>query len=354
MSFFPNPSNTGSSTAFGTPQNTNTFSSFQTPQNKPGPFSLSGFGSSTTNNTGGFGTPQNAATGTTGTGTGGFGGFGGFGANTQPNQGTQQTMGGGFLGQSTPQTGGFPGQSSSQQQQTGGFGGFGQSGTQGTTTGGFGGFGQNPNQGTTTGGFGLGQSTGGGFLGGNTGATGGFGGGGGGLFVGQQQQQQQQPAQSAFGGSFLGQYQPQQPQQQSTFGGFGTGSTFGGGGFGQRLGTSIQPQQFQQPYISYHGPIAHARQSQITPITRWSDLPAQDQKFLEDLEKYITEQKSICEDLNTRTPQMEEYVQSIPADVAEVQKRFDTISHILNVDLTVLTTDLKVKVHSPEIRLTKV
>lgn len=86
------------------------------------------------------------------------------------------------------------------------------------------------------------------------------------------------------------------------------------------------------------------RQSQITPITRWSDLPQQDQKFLEDLEKYITEQKSISEDLATRTPQLEEYVQSIPSDVAEVQKRFDTISHILSVDSTILNSDLKLKV----------
>ena len=86
------------------------------------------------------------------------------------------------------------------------------------------------------------------------------------------------------------------------------------------------------------------QQSQITPITRWSDLPASDQKFLEDLEKYITEQKAICEDLKTRSPQLEEYVSSIPSDVAEVQKRFDTISHILAVDTTILTNDLKQKV----------
>jgi hypothetical protein len=84
--------------------------------------------------------------------------------------------------------------------------------------------------------------------------------------------------------------------------------------------------------------------SQITPITRWSDLPENDQKFLEDLEKYIIEQKAICEDLKTRSPQIDEYVLSIPADVNEVQKRFDTISHILFVDTTILANDLKVKV----------
>jgi hypothetical protein len=87
------------------------------------------------------------------------------------------------------------------------------------------------------------------------------------------------------------------------------------------------------------------QQSQITPITRWSDLPANDQKFLEDLEKYITEQKAICEDLKTRSPQLDEYVLSIPADVNEVQKRFDTISHILFVDMTLVASDLKVQVY---------
>src|SRR2546430_8291906 len=56
---------------------------------------------------------------------------------------------------------------------------------------------------------------------------------------------------------------------------------------------------------------------QITPITRLSDLPPDAQKLFEDLEKYITEQKSICEDLKTRSPQIDEYVLSIPADVAE-------------------------------------
>ena len=89
------------------------------------------------------------------------------------------------------------------------------------------------------------------------------------------------------------------------------------------------------------------QQSQITQITRWSDLPQPDQKGLEELEKYISEQKTICEDLNTRTPQLEEYVSSIPTDVAEVQKRFDTIFHILTVDTTILTNDLKVKVRFP-------
>jgi len=74
-------------------------------------------------------------------------------------------------------------------------------------------------------------------------------------------------------------------------------------------------------------------------------LPANDQKFLEDLEKYIIDQKQIAEDLKTRSPQLEEYVSSIPSDVAEVQKRFDSISHILSVDTTILQNDLKVKVH---------
>lgn len=90
--------------------------------------------------------------------------------------------------------------------------------------------------------------------------------------------------------------------------------------------------------------IHRQQQPQITPITRWSDLPAPDQKFLEDLDKYITEQKAICEDLKTRSPQLEEYVSSIPTDVTEVQKRFDTISHILAVDTTILSGDLKQKV----------
>ena len=91
--------------------------------------------------------------------------------------------------------------------------------------------------------------------------------------------------------------------------------------------------------------LSNLRQApQITPITRLSDLPTDAQKLFEDLEKYITEQKSICEDLKTRSPQIDEYVLSIPADVAEVQKRFDTIFHILSVDTATLNNDLKVKV----------
>jgi hypothetical protein len=86
------------------------------------------------------------------------------------------------------------------------------------------------------------------------------------------------------------------------------------------------------------------QQPPISAITRWSDLPAEDQKFLEDIEKYIADQKKIAEDLATRTPQFEEYVASIPTDVAEVQKRFDAISHILSVDSSVLINDLKTKV----------
>lgn len=86
------------------------------------------------------------------------------------------------------------------------------------------------------------------------------------------------------------------------------------------------------------------QQLTITAITRWSDLPASDQKSLEELEQYITQQKAICEDLKTRSPQLEEYVSSIPTDVTEVQKRFDTIDHILAFDTTILTSDLKQKV----------
>jgi hypothetical protein len=44
---------------------------------------------------------------------------------------------------------------------------------------------------------------------------------------------------------------------------------------------------------------------------------------------------------------MNEYVLSIPADVTEVQTRFDTISHILTIDHTILTHDLKPKVFIP-------
>lgn len=80
-------------------------------------------------------------------------------------------------------------------------------------------------------------------------------------------------------------------------------------------------------------------------MTRWYELPQSDQNVLEELEKYIDEQKAICEDLKTRTPQLENYVSSIPIDVAEVQKRFDATSHILAVDTTTLLNDLRVKVY---------
>jgi hypothetical protein len=334
MSFFQNKP-AGTTSAFGTPQNVNTntnaFSSFSTPAaQKPGPFSVSGLGlSAQPQQTGAnaFGSPaqpQNTSTG----------GFGGFGSSNQGSGGFGQSNVQGGFGQNTGQ-GGFG-------QTTGGFGqstgGFGQN------TGGFGqgtGFGQNTGLGS---GFGQNTNTqGSGAFGAFTQKPSGFGFG----------QQPQQTNQSGFGGGFN---QPQQTQQQSGFGGstFGgglnTGSGFGGGSSmgGSTFSNWSQPQPQQQPqYIpNFLGILMYRiQQSQITPITRWSDLPQSDQKFLEDLEKYITEQKALGEDLNTRSPQLEEYVSSIPTDVAEVQKRFDTMSHILSLDSTVLFNDLKVKVH---------
>jgi len=91
-------------------------------------------------------------------------------------------------------------------------------------------------------------------------------------------------------------------------------------------------------------------QPSITSITRWSDLPQNDQQALEALEKYIQSQNDLCEDLKTRSPQLEEYVASIPTDVAEIQKRFDAISHILAMDATTLNDDLRPKVPPKSIR----
>lgn len=284
MSFFQSQG-TGTAPAFGTPQNTNqqnTFGSFSTQQTaKPGPF---GLGS-------GFGQSQQAT-------------------NTFANPVPQNTSPGlGGFGASTNQSSGF-GQSA--QQQSGGLSGFGQASQAG--------FGQSANQGT--------------------GAFGGFGQSAGAFGTGLQTQPNQQQQQGGFGG--FGGLGSQGQQQQSSFG----GSAFGGGSTltGNTLGASWQQQAPPQPYIL--SPIVtDLRQApQITPITRLSDLPPNDQKLFEDLEKYITDQKSICEDLKTRSPQIDEYVLSIPADVAEVQKRFDTIFHILSVDTTTLNNDLKVKV----------
>ena len=212
MSFLQNRPGDAPS-AFSTPQNTST-SAFATPEAKLGPFAVSGFGATPATGTSAFGQPPQQQT----TGFGGFGGTPSTGAFGQQQQPQRQ---GGFLGQSTNQSGSVFGQTSGFGAASG-IGGFGSGlGQSSTGTGGFGGgFGQNT---TGTGGFGgFGQQS-----------T--FGGGAGG---GSFQQQQQQGG--LLGGGFG---LPWQPQQGSAFA--QPQRSFGGGW--------LQPpqQQLQQVQLQY-------------------------------------------------------------------------------------------------------
>ncbi|WBW70696.1 nucleoporin Nup45 [Schizosaccharomyces osmophilus] len=208
--------------------------------------------------------------------------------------------------QGTAPSGGLFGQS--QQPSTGGLGGSGLFGNKPPATGSTGLFGSSQPQSSGTGLFGQAQpsSTT------NQPSTGLFG--------------QTQPS-TTPGAGLLGQTQP--PAQPS------------GGLFGQKPAqqSGLFGQSLQKPTTSLFGstnnqqPNAQSLSTpSIHPTTRYSSLDANVQKYLDDMDKEIFTQIQLAEELQTKSSDVTELVNSVPLDVAEVERRLSSVSTALLID----------------------
>ncbi|GAO52703.1 hypothetical protein SAICODRAFT_68493 [Saitoella complicata NRRL Y-17804] len=162
--------------------------------------------------------------------------------------------------------------------------------------------------------------------------------------------QTQQPAAGAFGGGQFGQTQAQQPAfgglsaglfgqsqtQQSATGGLGGGlfgqtqtpvvgtQSMGFGGFGGQQQQQQMPQMQQQ------------NASNITLNTRYSDLPPDAQKLLDEMDKFIATQTMLADDLSARLPTQNTSISTILNDVQEVNRKLRTTQSFLSTDQTSL------------------
>ncbi|BFZ60103.1 Nucleoporin nup49/NSP49 (Nuclear pore protein nup49/NSP49) [Saitoella coloradoensis] len=175
------------------------------------------------------------------------------------------------------------------------------------------------------------------------------GGLGGGMFG---QTQAQQPSFGGFGAGFLGQSQAQQPASNGLGGGLfgqaqnqqsGTGG-LGGGMFGQTqtpttgtqsmgfggFGGQQQQQQQQMPQMQQQNA------SNITLNTRYSDLPPDAQKLLDEMDKFIATQTMLADDLSARLPTQNTSISTILNDVQEVNRKLRTTQSFLSTDQTSL------------------
>ncbi|PWZ03425.1 hypothetical protein BCV70DRAFT_154914 [Testicularia cyperi] len=258
------------------------FSFSQQPTTKPFSGTPGGFSFGNTANTATTSQPG-ASTSTAAPATGGGFSFGAKPAGT--------TTGGGGLFGSTPAT-----QPQQQQQQQPGLGGglFGAShNTAGTSTGGFGG------------GFGAAKPAGGLFGAPASTSTGG-------LFgqpqqqsqQQQQQQQQQQPQQSSFGGFGSFQQQPQQQQHQQ-----------------QQQQQHQQQQQFQSPFFRFG----------YYQKERFNDLPEDAKKLLEELDRHVSAQIQVRDELRTKDFGGE--IRKCAAEWQELDSALKSLSATLESDL---------------------
>ncbi|EPX74549.1 nucleoporin Nup45 [Schizosaccharomyces octosporus yFS286] len=187
----------------------------------------------------------------------------------------------------------------------------------------------------------------GGLLGQSQPSTSGFGGGGGGLF-----------GSKPSGTGLFGQAQPSSATNQPSTGLFGQtqpSTTPGTGLLGQSQSTT-QPsgglfgqkpaqegglfgQSLQKPNTSLFGstnnqqPNAQALSTpSIHPTTRYSSLDPNVQKFLDDMDKEIFTQIQLAEELQTKSSDVTELVNSVPLDIAEVERRLSSVSTALLTD----------------------
>ncbi|KAK9480658.1 hypothetical protein V1514DRAFT_325068 [Lipomyces japonicus] len=122
---------------------------------------------------------------------------------------------------------------------------------------------------------------------------------------------------------------------------FGTGApTTGGLGtslFGASTNQQQQQQQRQQQQQQQLQLQSQQQQVQLTSLTRHSDLPEPAQKELDEVDKYITQQIEISEDLSARKETRQELLQSVPRDVEVILRKLTTTNHALANDVASMT-----------------
>ncbi|EPY54084.1 nucleoporin Nup45 [Schizosaccharomyces cryophilus OY26] len=114
-----------------------------------------------------------------------------------------------------------------------------------------------------------------------------------------------------------------------------------GGLFGQKPAqqTGLFGQSLSKPTTSLFGSTASQQPNtqplstpSIHPTTRYSSLDANVQKFLDDTDKEIFTQIQLAEELQTKSSDIAELVDSVPLDITEVERRLSSVSTALLID----------------------
>ena len=108
---------------------------------------------------------------------------------------------------------------------------------------------------------------------------------------------------------------------------FGSKPTFGSGG-GGLFGS-------QQPMVSA---LESVSQLPVTPMTRISDLPPQLKQEIEQLDQYTQKQVQICQHLRADATEHMELLESVPRDIAFLQKTQSQTNQLLAQDLKRIST----------------
>lgn len=124
--------------------------------------------------------------------------------------------------------------------------------------------------------------------------------------------------------------------------GFGAGAGSSGLGFGQTTGAQSGGLFQNQNQNQQATGAVLGQTSQITPLTRPSDLAEPFQKEIEALDEYINNQSRICEEITQNHDDQEELIQSIPRDAELLNRKYCTARESLKHDDRVLT-EMKTK-----------
>ena len=116
----------------------------------------------------------------------------------------------------------------------------------------------------------------------------------------------------------------------------GTGLTTGssGGLFGSG-GSGLFGSQQQQPMASA---LESVSQLPVTPMTRISELPPQLKQQIEQLDQYTQKQVQICQHLRADATEHMELLESVPRDIAFLQKTQSQTNQLLAQDLKRIST----------------
>ena len=112
---------------------------------------------------------------------------------------------------------------------------------------------------------------------------------------------------------------------------FGSKPTFGSGG----TGLFGSQQQQQQPMASA---LESVSQLPVTPMTRISELPPQLKQEIEQLDQYTQKQVQICQHLRADATEHMELLESVPRDIAFLQKTQSQTNQLLAQDLKRIST----------------